>query len=185
MIELLSEFESNGSSLLMKHRDHYSHAVYVFALGLAIYETNENYRNAFQKFYDLSDDNEAAIAFLEYWGLSSLFHDIGYPFELPFEQVMAYYEVNRQKRSIDAPLIAYKDVSVLTSISEKAQKQLESIYKREFTDTCELFAHEINAMLADHPEIAYGKFFFSIIKPLCDISSNPQNKERSQKHAKT
>ena len=40
-------------------------------------------------------------------------------------------------------------------------------------------------MLADHPEIAYGKFFFSIIKPLCDIASNPQNKERSQKHAKT
>ena len=40
MVELLSEFESNGSSLLMKHRDHYSHSVYVFALGLAIYEAN-------------------------------------------------------------------------------------------------------------------------------------------------
>ena len=33
MVELLSEYESNGSSLLMKHRDHYSHSVYVFALG--------------------------------------------------------------------------------------------------------------------------------------------------------
>ena len=32
MIELLSEFEQNGSSLLMKHRDHYSHSIYVFAL---------------------------------------------------------------------------------------------------------------------------------------------------------
>ena len=37
MVEMLSEFETNGSSLLMKHRDHYSHSVYVFALGLAIY----------------------------------------------------------------------------------------------------------------------------------------------------
>ena len=27
MVELLSEFESNASSLLMKHRDHYSHSV--------------------------------------------------------------------------------------------------------------------------------------------------------------
>ena len=36
MVELLSEFEANGSSLLMKHRDHYSHSVYVFALGLEI-----------------------------------------------------------------------------------------------------------------------------------------------------
>ena len=26
----------------MKHRDHFSHSVYVFALGLAIYETNES-----------------------------------------------------------------------------------------------------------------------------------------------
>lgn len=29
MIELLSEFETNSSSLLMKHRDYYSHSVYV------------------------------------------------------------------------------------------------------------------------------------------------------------
>ena len=48
MVELLSEFESNGSSLLMKHRDHYSHSVYVFALGLAIYETNSVYRGKFR-----------------------------------------------------------------------------------------------------------------------------------------
>ena len=48
MIELLAEFESNGSSLLMKHRDHYSHSVYVFALGLAVYETNARYSLAFE-----------------------------------------------------------------------------------------------------------------------------------------
>ena len=147
MIELLSEFESNGSSLLMKHRDHYSHSVYVFALGLAIYDTNENYRKAFQDFYGLSDDNKAAVVFLEYWGLSSLFHDIGYPFELPFEQVMAYYEVDRKNRKIDAPMIAYKDVSVLTKISEKAQAKLHEIYGSNFDDTCDLFAREINEKL--------------------------------------
>ena len=28
MIQLLSEFESNASALLMKHRDHYAHSVY-------------------------------------------------------------------------------------------------------------------------------------------------------------
>ena len=47
MVELLSEFESNASSLIMKHRDHYSHSVYVFALGLAIYETNRVFRDTF------------------------------------------------------------------------------------------------------------------------------------------
>ena len=34
MIELLSEFEDNAGSLLMKHRDHYSHSVYAFLIGL-------------------------------------------------------------------------------------------------------------------------------------------------------
>ena len=48
MIEMLSEFETNGSSLLMKHRDHYSHSVYVFALGLAVYETNPVFREPLQ-----------------------------------------------------------------------------------------------------------------------------------------
>jgi len=47
--ELLSEYETNGSSLLMRHRDHYSHSVFVFALGLAIYETNESFRRAFNR----------------------------------------------------------------------------------------------------------------------------------------
>ncbi len=105
MVELLSEFESNGSSLLMKHRDHYSHSVYVFALGLAIYESNDAFRAGFKRFYCFDTDgaktdvdHAAACCFLEYWGLTSLFHDIGYPFELPFEQVLSYYEVAGKKR---------------------------------------------------------------------------------------
>ena len=178
MIELLSEFESNGSSLLMKHRDHYSHSVYVFALGLAIYETNYNYRKAFQEFYGLSDDCQAAVVFLEYWGLTSLFHDIGYPFELPFEQVMAYYEVNRQSRKIDAPMIAYKDVSVLTRISDEAQAKLREIYGRSFEDTCELFAHEINEKLYEH-----YKYTKDMREVLNTKPTNPENFTYFMDHA--
>ena len=80
----------------MKHRDHFSHSVYVFALGLAIYETNENFRRAFDRFYHITADADrgggsrrAAHFFLEYWGMTALFHDIGYPFELTFEQVIS------------------------------------------------------------------------------------------------
>lgn len=106
MVELLSEYENNGSSLLMKHRDHYAHSVYVFALGLAIYETNSKYRTIYADYYGLTDQTEAAHHYLRYWGLTSLFHDIGYPMELPFEQVAAYFEVNRENRS-EKPYIAY------------------------------------------------------------------------------
>ena len=125
MVELLSEYEANGSSLLMKHRDHYSHSVYVFALGLAIYETNAAYRETFRRFYRLPSGEErspeaceAANLFLEYWGLTALFHDIGYPFELPIEQLMSYFEVDNQERGKGSLYLAYHDVEPLTALDE-------------------------------------------------------------------
>ena len=92
MIELLSEYEVNGSGLLVKHRDHYVHSVYVFILGLAVYQKNALYRKSYNEYYNLKDrtseeQQKAAHHFLRYWGMTALFHDIGYPFELPFEQV--------------------------------------------------------------------------------------------------
>ncbi len=145
MVELLSEYEANGSSLLMKHRDHYSHSVYVFALGLAIYETNAAYRHSFQCFYHLEgkNENETANLFLEYWGLTSLFHDIGYPFELPFEQVLSYFEVDHQERGKGSLYLAYHDVEALTGLDDVAKVHFETLYGKHFETTSELLAHDI------------------------------------------
>ena len=150
MVELLSEFESNGSSLLMKHRDHYSHSVYVFALGLAIYESNASFRATFKKFYgfdpddaNAGEDHAAACCFLEYWGLTSLFHDIGYPFELPFEQVLSYYEVAGKKRGQGSLYLAYRDVDAITKLGDAAKEQFSKIHGRSFETTEELFAFGI------------------------------------------
>ncbi len=148
MIEMLSEFEVNGSSLLMKHRDHYSHSVYVFALGLAIYETNAAYRKTYEKFYGFEagkDDkgHRAAHHFLEFWGLTSLFHDIGYPFELPFEQVESYFEVKGEKRK-NNPYVAYIGMEKFVAIEADAQELLKKLYDgRTFADTNELFAFDL------------------------------------------
>ena len=141
MIELLSEFEANGSSLLMKHRDHYSHSVYVFALGLAIYQSNEIYRREYCLHYGFEDSHEAACHYLEFWGLASLFHDIGYPFELPFEQVESYFEVAGDKRA-ERPFVSYSRLAPITFIGEKVKESLAAIYGgRVFDDTNELFAY--------------------------------------------
>lgn len=138
MTELLSEFESNSSSLLMKHRDHYSHSAYVFALGLSIYETMPAYRKAYKDFYqdafqNKSDDHEAAGHFLHYWGLTSLFHDIGYPFELPFEQVESYFEVNKEKRD-GRPFMAYNRLKSFITISESKKRELSELYQKNYSN---------------------------------------------------
>lgn len=151
MIELLSEFEMNSGSLLMKHRDHYSHSVYVFVLGLAIYETNKHYRQAYQEFYGLGDGKEAACHYLQYWGLASLFHDIGYPFELPFEQVASYFEMDCKDRS-GMPMIAYHGLEKYVKISEQSKRALARLYQEEgvvFGSTDELFAYDIARKLSD------------------------------------
>lgn len=141
MIELLSEFEANGSSLLMKHRDHYSHSVYVFCLGLAIYESNSIFREKYKNHYNLCNENEAAHHYLEYWGLASLFHDIGYPFELPFEQACSYFEVNKEKRE-KSPFLAYRGLEEFIRLGEKESEQIKKIEdSKAINDTNEMFAY--------------------------------------------
>ena len=149
MVELLSEYEANGSSLLMKHRDHYSHSVYVFALGLAVFETNEAYRRSFRSFYRLEEkkENEIANLFLEYWGMTSLFHDIGYPFEIPFEQVLSYFEVDNQERGKGSLYLSYQNVEALTALDDVAKVHFETLFGRRFETTCQLLACDITRKL--------------------------------------
>ncbi|MBR3098420.1 MAG: hypothetical protein IKH18_02445 [Clostridia bacterium] len=151
--ELLSEYETNGSSLLLKHRDHYSHSVYVFTLGLAVYQTNAAYRECFARDLGLEPGSrEAACDFLEYWGLTSLFHDIGYPFELPFEQVMSYFEVSRQDRGKECPYPAYRNLEPLTRMTPEAARRFESLLGGSISGADELTARRVTQRLGK----AYG-----------------------------
>ncbi len=200
MIELLSEYESNSSSLLMKHRDHYAHSVYVFILGLAIYETSPKYRAAYQGFYEKNKeylkikeelnsafDDEKALAhhFLQYWGLSSLFHDIGYPFELPFEQVAAYFEVHGDKRK-NRPFVAYHSLENYIKLKEKTKHTLaKEVYDSEeavFQTTDELFAYDI----AIDKKLSKNYYTFtkeSMKKTLQEKPTHPENFNHFMDHA--
>ena len=178
MVELLSEFESNGSSLLMKHRDHYSHSVYVFMLGLAIYETNAAYRKVFSDFYadvlsKAGDDEKnreraAANLYLEYWGLTALFHDIGYPFELPFEQIMSYFEVNQKKRGKGSLFVAYRDIGALVDIGEEAKKKFLGLYGKSFDTVVDLLAFDITSKLGERYDFTEEKMRDILIRKPVD-----------------
>ncbi len=129
MIEMLAEFESSASTLLMKHRDHYSHSVYVFVIGLALYQSSPQIRRSYAEFYQLPED-EAAHHYLKYWGLASLFHDIGYPFELAFEQVKSYFGNTIE----NVPFVSYKGLQNYVRLAEADRAALEKLLGRSFLE---------------------------------------------------
>lgn len=179
MIELLSEFEANGSGLLMKHRDHYSHSVYVFILGLAIYRSNTVYREAYLKHYGFEDERSAAYHYLQYWGLASLFHDIGYPFELPFEQVASYFEVNGDKRA-ERPFVAYHGLEPFIAIDRDIGASLKEMSGgKSFSTTNELFAYLLADKLAD----TYGFTEAQMLEYLTEKPKRPDKFNHFMDHA--
>lgn len=166
LLETLSDHEYHSGELLAKHRDHYSHSVYVFSLGLAIYANDEHFRKEFNKFYFLSE-NESYYSFLHTWGLVALFHDIGYPFQLAHEQIKNYLEelwvrkdkdgkpidVNGRALSKDEvkliknslPYVSFGNIDAFLMIDSaskiKLEKQLQA--KRNFSSINELLAYGV------------------------------------------
>lgn len=113
LVRLLSDHEYHSGELLVKHRDHFSHSVFVFSLGLAIYANNKEYRNSIAKFYK----NFTHKDFLKSWGMVGLFHDIGYPFQLAHEQVHDYMEDVFGNNS--NPYVCYRNMSKLYKLSKQ------------------------------------------------------------------
>lgn len=121
LLELLSDHEYHSGELLDKHRDHYSHSVYVFALGLVIYANDGVFRKTFNSFYGIDSEN-GVNDFLRCWGLIALFHDIGYPFQLAHEQIKIYSE------SVWGdgvrPYVSFGNMSKFLKIDDGASKRI-------------------------------------------------------------
>ncbi|MCM1306923.1 MAG: RyR domain-containing protein [Bacteroides sp.] len=139
LLETLSDHEHHSGELLTKHRDHYSHSVYVFALGLAIFANDNTYKNAFCEFYKSADDGVAKFLYL--WGMTALFHDIGYPFQLAHEQIKNYSEELWGNTAVN-PYVSYGNMSAFCTIDKETSKRLSNTLnaKTQIKSLNELFA---------------------------------------------
>lgn len=147
LLELLSDHEYHSGELLSKHRDHYSHSVYVFALGLAIYANDYTYRTAFLNFYSLPDNNCSHVHFLYLWGMAALFHDIGYPFQLAYEQVKNYTEELWGKGA--PPYVSFGNYYEMIALSKEHSAHITNALKtdRQFSTLNDLFAYGLNVRM--------------------------------------
>ncbi len=156
MIELLSEYETNASTMLMSHRDHYSHSVYVFLMGLAMFDTIPSARKAYKEFYRIKDDRKASHHYLQFWGMTALFHDIGYPFEISFEQVKSYFTQRNQERdktmpATNIPFVCYGNMNAYLKMDKCAKSTLKNWYKRDFDTFENWLAYDIANILSKSP----------------------------------
>ncbi len=140
IIEMLSNYESNAANLVMSHRDHYVHSVYVFLIGLAIYNSNSAVKSAYKEYYKGYHKIEEGKAyyqiefdehFIRFWGITSLFHDIGYIYEIPFEQIKSYGE--KIRGSLNKPFIVYKQADFWDDIRNRSN----TISKKQLKNLCD------------------------------------------------
>lgn len=144
LLQLLSDHEFHSGELLSKHRDHYSHSVYVFALGLMFYANDEKIRDVYNQFYQTND----YIEFLKHWGLTALFHDIGYPFELAHQQIKSYTEDLWGEKSVLSPFVSYDHMKGLLEINDDAL-ELNQVLAQGISDRLGYSFDEVNEILTN------------------------------------
>jgi|GEM_PF-677685 len=157
LLNILGDHEVKAGSFKDSFRDHYSHSVYVFSLGLAIYNLNNNFSTAFKNSLKLSSTKTADDEFLYRWGMVSLFHDIGYPFEIAFESIAAYSKAvlpdlvykDDIGRNIFVPRVTFEDIDKFIDFSTEEKKVLSVLkfdnrYKK---NAHTLLAYKISQMM--------------------------------------
>ena len=140
LLQLLYQHEATSASLLAKHRDHYSHSVYVFALGLAIFMNNKNMRDAFSGRFG---EENLHFNFLKYWGMAALFHDIGYPYEIAFLQVLEYGKKIDDEDKSRRLKMQYGNLEGFSKLSEEEVSRCGMFMPKGEKDINSLFAAQI------------------------------------------
>lgn len=140
LLDMMRSYEEKASTLTAKQRDHYVHSVNVFLLGLAVFSQNTAFRNAFassaldKTSYPFSYDTPNEEFFYR-WGISSLFHDAGYPMEIIHKQTDQYLNF-----IVDA--VGQKSQQVQTYIEFSDFSKFNTLPRlQDFSAFCQSFLH--------------------------------------------
>ena len=163
LLDVLLSYEERASTLIDKQRDHYVHSVNVFILGLCVFSQNRNFRAAFKTVnldkadYPFSYDTKHEEFFYR-WGISSLFHDVGYPVEIIGKQINKFIsfatEVDQQGQ-VNTHL-EFDNFEEFNSIAEILPKQdfIRSYYDKhpscaelDLLNPNDLLAHKLHLSL--------------------------------------
>lgn len=164
LVEVMEKYEKNTGELIDRQRDHFIHSVNVFLLGLAIYSQNKKFRSIFkkyitdskyEKYYGHDVGKVSREEFFYRWGVASLLHDIGYPFEIVGKQLKKIINdgVKSISNSYDVDIgINYSDFNQFNSIIKMDPFDFADNYREEYKQTkmldlfkpTDIMAHKIS-----------------------------------------
>lgn len=90
LMNQLRLYEKGFLEMLPEHRDHYMHSASVYVLGLAIYNANQNIRDALTIDRHELSNRAQKTSFLFRWSLAACLHDIAYPLEIALKSFNKY-----------------------------------------------------------------------------------------------
>lgn len=163
LVDIMKDYEQKTGDLIERQRDHFIHSVNVFLLGLAVYSQNKHYRKVFREYIESSDYDKfyktesgelSDEEFLYRWGVASLFHDIGYPFEIIGKQLNKFINdsVDSISKSYDVDVsIDFRDFDEFNSIVRVYPYEFADEYRMKYSNSkiidlfkpTEIMAHKI------------------------------------------
>lgn len=185
LLNLLYDHEVSAATLLKKHRDHYSHSAYIFAIGLALYYKFPQIREAF-KTQCLQKEGEPNICdahdFLKTWGLASLFHDVGYPFEITFQNLVEYQANLFGDKDNSLVQASYANIDGLVSLSEEEISRLGEYGDKKVKNINDVLSIALSSIWKDEN----GKYIEVPAQVLKDhIEKGTQNTHNAEGKPKT
>lgn len=187
LIEKMRDYEVNSGQLMKKQRDHYFHSIYVFILGICIFQVSKKYKKAFDKiilnknnYYD--SYNTKNEEFFYRWGISSLFHDIAYPLEITINQANRYlqfissYSIGEETKKVIAKL----EISGLDNFNELPQLIPKEKFENEFETKYPNYNSKklLNSIdiLSNHLSKCFNIDFYQISEELYKFKDRMQSK---------
>lgn len=169
LVDIMRKYEENTGKLINWQRDHFIHSVNVFLLGLAVYAQNESYRDIFKKYilkneyykkYYRIDGEFSHEEFLYRWGVASLFHDIGYPFEIIGKQLDKFIDdgIKNISHSYDDVKIGldFRDFDEFNVIAKLHPYDYADEYRARYADSKVLDLFKPTDIMAHKLKLDFG-----------------------------
>ena len=111
LLRSMGEYEEKAAKLLTRHRDHYIHSVDTYILGIAVYVSNRLFRETVDRCLNYPDAYPFSEEFVYRWGLTALFHDMGYPLELCMGLISSYsFQIIAPNLYVEDDVVKYNPV---------------------------------------------------------------------------